>query len=238
MADVVIPDPELEALIRAILQKPTGPLRTSDLAGITAIEASHSGIDSLEGLQHCVALSVLNLRGNAVKDIAPLAGLVHLSTLDASEDQIQDLLPLASLTHLANLGLGGNADSWRISVPDEMQSLNILYLDGNRIEEIAPLAGCVRLNHLFLADNSIVDLDPLTGLIYLATLDLSRNAITELGPLVADTGLDTGTEIWVVGNPLSESRRTEQIAAHCGRAARSCTIADRASVFQEDVSPP
>jgi len=220
---VAFADSALEAVIRAIVQKPEGDLLTSDLAEVDEIQASDRGIHSLEGLQSCVSLIRLNIRGNAVTDLGPIADLTRLTDLDASGNAISDLQPLADMGSLMNLSLGDNAIT-DLGPLQALQGLNVLYLSGNEIADIAPVAGCFRLNHLFLADNQISDLDPLTGLVYLANLDLARNAIADLAPLVANTGFGAGDQIWVVGNPLSQTAIDEQIPA---LRARGAVIHDR-----------
>ena len=223
VAVVAFADSALEAVIRAIVQKPTGDLLPSDLAGITEIQASDRGIHSLDGLQDCVSLIRLGIRGNAVTDLGPLAGLTQLTDLDASSNAISNLQPLADKGRMMNLLLDDNAIH-DIGPLQALESLNVLRLNGNQITDIAPVAGCFRLNHLFMAYNQIADLAPLTGLVYLANLDLAGNAIVDLAPLVANTGFGSGDRIWVTGNPLSETARNEQIPA---LRARDAIVYDR-----------
>ncbi len=209
---VVFVDPALESVIRTILQQPAGDLMPGDLVAVTEIEADRQDIHSLEGLQYCVSLHRLNLLGNSVTDLGPLASLVQLSDLDASDNQISDLGPLTDLTAMMNLNLSGNAIQ-SIAALQRMESLNFLWLDRNQITNIAPVAGCWRLNHLFMADNQISDLAPLVTMEFVANLDLAGNAITDLSPLVANTDFGTGDRIWLAGNPLSQSAINEQIPA-------------------------
>jgi internalin A len=216
--EVDIPDSSLEAVIREKVQKPTGALLTSDLAEITEIEADEKGIHSLEGLQYCVSLHVLNMRGNAVSDLSPLTNLTGITGLSASGNQITDVGPLTGMTRMNSLMLGDNQIT-DLHPLQGMTFLNILYLNGNPLSDISPLASLTRLNHLFLAGAGITDISGLSELIYLATLDLGYNAITDLGPLVSNTGIGTGDEIWVAGNPLSEAARTVQIPALRARGA-------------------
>ena len=216
--EVAFADSALEAVIREVLGIPDAPLRTSDLVGVEEVQASSRGIASIAGIEYCVSLIRLGIRGNAITGLGPLAGLARMTDLDASDNDIVDIQALAGLSSMVNLSLGGNAVS-DLSPLQSFERLNVLYLNGNQISSITPLAGCTRLNHLFLSSNLISDLGPLTGLIYLASLDLSYNAITDLAPLVANAGLDTGTEIWLAGNPLSATARDAQIPALRARGA-------------------
>jgi hypothetical protein len=217
-ASVAFADSTLEAVIRVIVQKPEGDLLPSDLAEVPEIQANDRGIRSLDGLQYCVLLARLGIRGNAVTDLGPLADLTHLTDLDASGNDLSDLQPLAGRVSLMNLSLGDNAIH-DLGPLQALQGLNVLYLSGNQITDITAVAGCFRLNHLFLANNQIADLAPLTGLVYLANLDLAGNGIADLAPLVANTGFGSGDQIWVTGNPLSETALSEQIPALRARGA-------------------
>ncbi len=209
---VAFPDSALESVVRAIVQKPEGDLMPADLLGVTQIEAAHRGIRDLEGIQYCVRLQRLNLHGNAVSGLGPLAGLAQLSDLDASDNQIPDVGPLADLTSMMNLNLSGNAIQG-IGGLQRMEMLNFVWLDRNQIADIAPITGCWRLNHLFMSDNQISNLGPLTTMKYLADLDLAGNSIADLAPLVTNADFGTGDRIWLARNPLSPTAINDQIPA-------------------------
>ena len=49
--EVTVPDPDLNAVIRATLQKPNGPLTAQDLLGLTNLQACCRNIASLSGLE-------------------------------------------------------------------------------------------------------------------------------------------------------------------------------------------
>lgn len=221
--EVTIPDANLETVLRDIMQKPTGPLLSSDLATVVDIRAEEKGISNLQGLQYCVALRAISLRGNSVTELGPLGTLVEMTDLGASDNQIVELQTLSGLTRMINLYLGGNQIT-DVSPLQNLTGLNVLYLNGNAITDIAPLAVLTRLNHLFLGGTGIATVDDLTGLINLATLDVGFNAISDLAPLVANSGLGSGDEIWVWGNPLSEASRNEHIPA---LRARGVTVHDQ-----------
>lgn len=209
---VVFGDAALEAIIREIVQMPDGDLMPADLLGVAEVDAAQRGIHSLEGIQYCVSLHRLDVRGNAVTDLSPLAGLTQLSDLDASGNQISDVGPLADLVNMMNLNLGGNA-ILEIGGLQQLEMLNFLWLDRNQITDIAPVAGCWRLNHLFMSDNQISNLGPLATMKYLADLDLAGNSIADLAPLVTNTDFGTGDRIWLARNPLSQTAIDEQIPA-------------------------
>ena len=78
---ISFPDPNLEAAIREVIDKPEGHILTSDLEGLTSFGVVGGDITSLEGLQHCINLTELDLRYNQISDISPLVSLTNLSRL-------------------------------------------------------------------------------------------------------------------------------------------------------------
>ena len=67
------------------------------------------------------------------------------------------------------------------------------------------MAGLTKLKVLELGDSNISDISVVAGLTKLERLYLDRNNITDISPLVANTGLGSGDEVYIVGNPLSYS---------------------------------
>ena len=68
------------------------------------LEESQKTIQSLEGLQYAVNLKSLDLSGNQITDLTPLAGLTNLTYLDLSDNQITDLQPLEGFLDRMNKG--------------------------------------------------------------------------------------------------------------------------------------
>lgn len=80
-------------------------------------------IQSLEGLQYAVNLKSLDLSGNQITDLTPLAGLTNLTYLDLSGNQITDLQPLEGFLDRMNQGedyfawlVAQKAPDWNIPV--------------------------------------------------------------------------------------------------------------------------
>ena len=211
-AEISIPDSSLQAAVRELIAKPTGPIRTSDIISITEIRAEEKGIVSLVGLEAFTSLQVLHIRGNRVQDLSPIAGLSGMITITASGNSISDIDPLGNLTNLGTLTLGDNQIA-EIGVLASLPNLVSLYLNGNRITSISALTSLTGLTHLFLAANLLTDVGPIQGLTNLTALSLELNQISDLAPLVANTGLAAGDEIWVRMNPLSQEAIDAQIPA-------------------------
>ena len=178
---VDIPDPNLRAAIETDLGKAKGdPITSSEMAALTHLEASETGIRNLTGLEGATNLIDLGVWKNSVKDLSPLAGLTNLTGLYLGINSASDLSPLAELT-----------------------SLESLFLDSNGISDLSPLAGLTKLTRLAVNNNSVSDLSPLVGLTNLKWMRLASNNISDLSPLVTNMGLGSGDELDVRSNPLS-----------------------------------
>jgi len=178
---VTFPDSNLEAAIREAINKPEGLIYISDLESLTDLIAIQRGISDLTGLEYCKNLQYkLDLQGNNISDISPLAGLANLQGLDLNDNNISDISPLAGLTNL----------EW-------------LVFTDNNISDISPLAGLTSLKSLDLVHNNISDISPLARLTNLDWLPLGGNNISDISPLVANSGLSEGDFVHLGGNPLS-----------------------------------
>ena len=180
-AAIDIPDTNLRAAVEAALGKAKGdPITPSEMAALTHLEASETGIRNLTGLEGATNLIDLGLWKNSVKDLSPLAGLTNLTGLYLGINSASDLSPLAELTNLESL-----------------------FLDSNGISNLSPLAGLTKLTRLAVNNNSVSDLSPLVGLTNLKWMRLASNNISDLSPLVTNMGLGSGDELDVRSNPLS-----------------------------------
>jgi len=149
---VDFPDPNLEAAVREALNKASGPIYASELAGLVSLSASDRGIQDLSGLEYCTNLSGLSLWGNQISDVSPLAGLTNLTSLDLELNQINDTFPLATLANLTHLYLGENQIN-DISPLAELANLTALLLYTNQIGDISAL-----VENAWLSEGDAVDL--------------------------------------------------------------------------------
>lgn len=101
------PDKALESAVRAELGKPLGILSQADLLDVTEINASGLNIRTLDGIEGCRNLTVLDLRGNQVRSITPLENLVNLRVLDLGDNSISQITALSGLFLLEELNLSG-----------------------------------------------------------------------------------------------------------------------------------
>ena len=84
--EVNFPDLNLQAAVRAAIDKPEGPILDSDLVGLDRLEPTGSNISDLSGIEYCTDLTILNLQENQLTDLSPLAGLTKLYGLGLNDN--------------------------------------------------------------------------------------------------------------------------------------------------------
>ncbi|NUM55642.1 MAG: hypothetical protein HUU46_18525 [Candidatus Hydrogenedentes bacterium] len=104
---VSIPDPVLEAAIRAELGMPLGFLTRADLLRLRQLDSRGTGISDLTGLENATNLTFLDLSGNPFSDITPIASLVNLLNLNIDGTDVFELSALAGLINLDSLSACG-----------------------------------------------------------------------------------------------------------------------------------
>ena len=132
------------------------------MAMLTDLDLSGSGIADLRGLEHAVNLRGLALRDNEIASLSPIANLRFLHTLDVAGNGIADVSALGGLDALSSLWLGTNRLT-DVTTLGDLAGLAVLALDGNQIADVSPLAGLERLERLWLNDNGIADISPLAA---------------------------------------------------------------------------
>ncbi len=118
-------DPTLENAVRDAIGKPFGPIPTASLDALEHLDLPSSGIEALDGLEHCRNLKRLNLKRNRICSIAQLRFLPHLAQVDISDNSVVDISPVSGLS-----------------------SLRILDIRRNRVSNIVPLLRCSERNGL------------------------------------------------------------------------------------------
>ncbi|TWU10159.1 Internalin-A precursor [Allorhodopirellula heiligendammensis] len=181
----IFTDPALEAAVRAhVFAKRHGnePLTVDDVAEISRVVAPQQGIRSLEGLQHCRSLMLVDLAGNEISDLAPLAKLNKLQSVTLAGNRIESIAALEPLTRIQLLDLSGN-DVAQLEPIRNMKNMRTLYLADNQLENISAIAELQKISALDLAGNPIVDLSPVSSLGWLTTLEISDCQVRSLSPL-------------------------------------------------------
>ena len=220
---VIIADSNLRAAVGLALGKELGdPISTSEIESLSNLDAAHSGIGGLAGLEFATNLTRLNLEGNNLSDISPVAGLTNLTSLilrdnnfsdispvagltnltwlELAVNNLSDISPVAGLTNLTLLDLGNNNLSDTSSVAS-LTNLTWLSLGNNNLSDFSPVAGLTNLTSLILRDNNLSDFSPVAGLTNLTALDLAGNNLSDVSPVAGLTNL---TELDFGGNNLSD----------------------------------
>lgn len=239
----IFPDKKLEAVVRKyVFEKRNNeePLTAADVEKISTIEGKDAGVTDLTGLEKCLSLALLDLEGNQIKDIQPIAQLREIQSLNLARNQISDLSPLTELTKLQYLHLAGNQID-NLEAIAKMENMRSLYLSKNSIQDLGPIAGLTKIWSLYVDHNKIAELKPLAKLAWLSSLDLRNNQISDLSPLAELTELrylmldhnqvtdlevlvnmaeqDAGGEqrfapfwkLYLGGNPLTDAAKSTQV---------------------------
>jgi len=239
----IFPDKALEKAVRRQVfakRENDEPITATDVADIAIIEGRELGIKDLTGLEHCRKVALINLTGNQIVNLAPLAGLPRLQSLDLSKNRIKSITPLATntalqyldlsfnqlkklqpvagLTNLATLLVSHNSLT-DASPAFNLPKLHSLHFDGNRVSRLNGLANLRRLDLLSASGNRISNLEPLGGLTDLRLLIIEDNRLRDLQPLVAMAAKDAAGErrfapflrLYLKGNRLDGRKAQGQL---------------------------
>jgi internalin A len=191
---ILFTDVNLEAAVRNELHIDGGTPITCDLArSLNSLDASSRSITSLKGLELFSNLQTLQLEGNSISDITPLAALTNLKFLSLGcvssiATSVDPHLPRKLCDFPQPAGGLGNLIS-DITPLSGLSSLKELHFDYNRVSSISALAKLTNLSILEMYSNSAPDLTPLSGLRGLSELEAGRNGIRDITPLASLTSL-------------------------------------------------
>ena len=146
---------------------------------------------NIGGQKYSTALTELDLRNQGLTDadILPLAEMTNLKELQLDGNQITDLTPLAGLIQLEILHLGGdergNESLQDLSPLSGLNNLKELYLPASSLNDLSPLSGLSGLERLALRGgenrtSGVTDLSPLAGLTQMRDLYLVISTLDSL----------------------------------------------------------
>ena len=216
---VPFPDANLCQAVRDAINKPTGDIHMDDLVGVgfSVLEADGLQIASLEGLQYCRDLTVLNLGGNTgITDLSQIGQLPNLAGVVLDGTRPLSLVPLQQLAALKKLHLSGCALA-DMSALGGMAGIEELYLDGNPLSGVAPIAGMTGLKIIDISGSSVSDLSPFAGLAALDQFIANNAAVSDLAVFMVNDGLTSGDLISVLDNPLGQDALCAQIPGFLSR---------------------
>jgi hypothetical protein len=107
---ITIPDPNFEAEVRKIINKPTGEITKKDVAEITYLNISGKSIESLSGIEHFTSLTDLNCYRNQLTEL-DLSKNTALNSLICFGNKLTQL-DLSQNTALTNLQCQENQLIW------------------------------------------------------------------------------------------------------------------------------
>ncbi len=158
---------------------------------------------NIEAVGTLTKMQDLGMQYCGIEDISFLSGLTELRGVNLNGNSVTDITPLAGLNKMERLGLAENRIS-DISALEGMYNLFDLALDGNEIQDISALTELPHLNQVGLSDNQIEDLSPLAGkeeLIYAAVFGnpvKSMELLFEVPKLLyADSGVSDEENIFM-----------------------------------------
>ena len=184
-AEDLFPDKSLEAAVRSQVyakRKSSAPLTEDDVKNVSEVRAVGKGIKSLEGLQYCKSLQLLDLRENKVSSLLPLKDLTRLQSVRLADNKIESLDPIAGLDRVQLLDLSGNAVK-DLSSLAKMTNLRTLYLSGNPISEIDVLEALPKMTSLHLDDTKVASIEMLAKLSWLSTLTIAKTQVSRVDAL-------------------------------------------------------
>ncbi|HHV45211.1 MAG TPA: hypothetical protein GXX57_11185 [Firmicutes bacterium] len=187
-------DPNLEPVIRELINKPSGPILPGDVATITTIDARDRGIESLEGLQYCASLTVLRLDRNDISDLSPLAEISGLREIILDENpRIVDISPLANHPRLFRLRIHYTSVTDFRTLDGHPALENIEY-HGAKITDLSTLPNLPNLREFHAGWSVLASIDGIERFPRLWQVIVGHSRVTDLEPLLRLPGLTT---VWL-----------------------------------------
>jgi len=142
---------------------------------------SGDGITSLEGIEHLVELSEINLAFNHISDTGPLATLPRLETVDLSHNSVSELPVLRSAPILRRIELNYNQiESLEWLAAEHFLALESFSVVHNHISDVTEIPALDGIRELSIRDNAITDLEPIWQLHNLVMLDAGKNLVEDI----------------------------------------------------------
>ncbi|XP_042566247.1 protein phosphatase 1 regulatory subunit 42 [Clupea harengus] len=182
------------------------------LKKVTHLNFSNKNIDDIDDLSMCRNLTVLYLYDNQITHISNLACASNLTHLYMQNNNLMHIENISALTKLTKLYLGGNSievlegldglkelkelhiEGQRLPQGEKLlfdpmtmhslaESLSVLNINNNNIDEIRDLAPLIKLTHLYASDNQLRDIEDIEIVCgqwpELHQMDLSGNPICQ-----------------------------------------------------------
>jgi formylglycine-generating enzyme required for sulfatase activity len=177
--EVSIPDTNLNAVVRATLQKLTGPLTEADMLGLLNLSAGGEQIINLDGLESARNLDILDLDANSVTNFSIGSALTNLTILDLFENHLTHFALSNASTKLTIVDAAFNSIT-QCFLPDGLTNLDTLFLENNALTNFTFPAGLTALTQLDLSANALTTLTVRPEMTNLGALYLFANHLTNL----------------------------------------------------------
>lgn len=184
------------------------------------------------------SLQSLNISGNNVGDLAPLASLHALKRLFIANTPVSDLSSLARLFSLETL-YASQTGITDVQVLADLFAVRTLSIWGTAVSTLAPLANLSALQILSAWETQITDIQPLSDLSNLQTLEISSTLVNNLSPiakLLALQNLDI-SDTWITDlDPLAGLSKLRQLALRNTAVAQVAPLAGLTALTTLDIS--
>ncbi|MBR6460135.1 MAG: Ig-like domain-containing protein, partial [Actinomycetaceae bacterium] len=194
----VVKDPELRKCFNSALNNGynnDAGVTKNQLSTITGtFNCTRKSIGTLEGIQHLINVTEIDLGGTYVDNASALKKLKNsqLTALTYPRTSSKSLPNLSNLKKLTYFEYSDPTNQWLgktgtrltdISQLANIPTLKKIYLKGNNISNISALKKLKNLERIDLKKNKISNLAPLAGLRKVENIDLSYNKITSVTAL-------------------------------------------------------
>ena len=184
---VEIPDANLRQCVERRLDKEGTQITRGDMESLRILFRC-DGVSNLDGLEFATNLQTFSSNGGGVSDLSPIADLSSLGSLALTNHRIDDDdLDIIAGLDLSYLWLSGNPIS-DLTPLAHMEQLARLWLIATRVTDLSPLVD-LPLKHLEVHNTRIRNLPhwPLSA--PLVTLGMGWNSAMDLSPLARLTSL-------------------------------------------------
>ncbi len=122
-------------------------ITAKDMGTLTYIMLPNKHIGNVDGIEYGTEIKSIQMTGNKVSDVAPIAKLRKVTKLDLGSNSISDASPIAEMKQLKELDLGDNHIN-DISTFSALKDLESLTLSKNSwLTEIDALSGLTKLKN-------------------------------------------------------------------------------------------
>jgi len=161
---VEFPCENLELSIKMALNTDPETFTENDLLELTELMIPpFLPVTSLEGIECCTNLRVLDIHNTCIVDFSPISGLVNLEELTIRDEIPEDISFLYGLINLSSIHLEADT-AFDLAQFGNIENLGKLILDKLDLEDITPLSDLHSLTALDLSFITVADYSPILEL--------------------------------------------------------------------------